>query len=153
MKRRKAKFKAIRQRRPLSRREMIQTLAVGAGLAAVAGAARGQDVPEILDPAEAQFPQWLSWEHIDEQGNEVGAAYPVHDIAEDGSLICKFDDGFYAVDPGGHVYDNQVWYAITDWTPEGVWFSGDDGHEYLHVSDVEIVEIIEDPEPPNDVPA
>lgn len=128
MKRRKSQVKAIRKRRPLSRREMIGTLAVGAGALAVAGVARGQE-----EFAESQFPQWVSWED--------GFAYPVHDIAEDGSWIVKFDDGFFAVDPAGFVYDNGVWYAVTDQTQDGFWFAGDDGFEYLLVSDVELIDL------------
>jgi len=136
MKRRKSQVKAIRKRRPLSRREMIGTLAVGAGALAVAGVAQGQEGP-APDP-ESQFPQWVSWDD--------GWAYPVHDIAEDGSWILKFDDGFFAVDPAGFVYDSGVWYAITDQTSEGFWFAGDDGYEYLLVSDVELIDIIEGPD-------
>jgi len=75
-----------------------------------------------------------------------GIAYPVHDIAEDGSWIVKFDDGFFAVDPAGFVYDSGVWYAVTDHTSEGFWFAGDDGYEYLLVSDVELIDIIEGPD-------
>jgi hypothetical protein len=119
---------------------MIGTLAVGAGALAVGGVAQGQE-PPAPNP-ESQFPQWVSWDD--------GWAYPVHDIAEDGSWILKFDDGFFAVDPAGFVYDSGVWYAITGWTPEGFWFAGDDpdpdpeneapdGYEYLLVSDVELI--------------
>jgi hypothetical protein len=145
MKRRKSQVKAIRKRRPLSRREMIGTLAVGAGALAVGGVAQGQEAP-ATDP-ESQFPQWVSWDD--------GWAYPVHDIADNGDFICKFDDGFFAVDPAGFVYDGGdgddggVWYAITDQTSEGFWFAGDDfddefpdGHEYLLVSGV-VLELIE----------
>jgi len=130
MKKRKSQVKAIRKRRPLSRREMIGTLAVGAGALAMSGVARGQGAP---DAAESQFPQWVSWDD--------GFAYPVHDIAEDGSWIVKFDDGFFAVDPAGFVYDSGVWYAITDQTSEGFWFAGDDGFEHLLVSDVELIDL------------
>ena len=143
MKRRKSQVKAIRKRRPLSRREMIGTLAVGAGALAVGGVAQGQVVP-APDP-ESQFPQWVSWDD--------GWAYPVHDIAEDGDWILRFDDGFFAVDPAGFVYDSGVWYAITDQTSEGFWFAGDDGdaefpdgHEYLLVSDVELINIEQGPD-------
>jgi hypothetical protein len=132
MKRRKSQVKAIRKRRPLSRREMIGTLVVGAGALAVGGIARGQEAPE------SQFPQWVSWDD--------SWAYPVHDIAEDGSWIVKFDDGFFAVDPAGFVYDGGVWYAITDRTSEGFWFAGDDGFEYLLVSDVELIDLNEGPD-------
>ncbi|MGW8370524.1 MAG: hypothetical protein ACWGPN_17825, partial [Gammaproteobacteria bacterium] len=114
MNRRKSQTKAIRTRRPLSRREMLGTLAAGAGALAVAGGARGQGLVE----GESQFPQWVSWDD--------GFAYPVHDIAIDGSWIVKFDDGFFAVDPAGFCYDSGVWYAITDRTSEGFWFAGDD---------------------------
>ena len=131
MKRRKSEVKAIRKRRPLSRREMIGTLAAGAGALAVAGTAQGQG----LDPSESQLPQWVSWDD--------GIAYPVHDIAEDGSWIVKFDDGFFAVDPAGFVYDSGVWYAVTDRTSEGFWFADDDGSEWLLVSDIEL-EFIDD---------
>jgi hypothetical protein len=124
MNKRKSEIKAIRKRRPLSRREMIGSLAVGAGVLAVSGVAQAQGT------AESQLPQWVSWND--------GIAYPVHDIAEDGSWIVKFDDGFFAVDPAGFVYDSGVWYAVTDQTSEGFWFSGDDGYEYLLVSDVEL---------------
>ena len=129
MNKRKSEIKAIRKRRPLSRREMIGTLAAGAGALAVSGVAQGQGT------AESQLPQWVSWDD--------GIAYPVHDIAEDGSWIVKFDDGFFAVDPAGFVYDSGVWYAVTDRTSEGFWFAGDDGFEYLLVSDVEL-EFIDD---------
>ena len=139
MNKRKSEIKAIRKRRPLSRREMIGTLAVGAGVLAVSGVAQAQGT------AESQLPQWVSWND--------GIAYPVHDIAEDGSWIVKFDDGFFAVDPAGFVYDSGVWYAVTDYAvPEqgfeedlekGFWFAGDDGFEYLLVSDVEL-EFIDD---------
>ena len=129
MKKRESKVKAVRKRRPLSRRELVGTLAVGAGALAVAGAANAQG----LDPSESQLPQWVSWDD--------GFAYPVHDIAEDGSWIVKFDDGFFAVDPGGFVYDSGVWYAVTDRTSDGFWFAGDDGFEYLLVSDVELIVI------------
>ncbi len=122
---------------------MIGTLAVGAGALAVAGVAQGQEVP-APDP-ESQFPQWVSWDD--------GWAYPVHDIAEDGDWILRFDDGFFAVDPAGFVYDGGVWYPITDQTSEGFWFAGDDGDddnpdgfEYLGVSDVELIPIFEGPD-------
>jgi hypothetical protein len=127
MKKRKSKVKVIRNRRRLSRREMLGTLAVGAGAIAVAGAVRAEGEPF----PESQFPQWVSWDD--------GFAYPVHDIAEDGSWIVKFDDGFFAVDPAGFVYDSGVWYPITDLTLDGFWFAGDDGFEYLLVSDVELI--------------
>jgi hypothetical protein len=127
MKRRKSQVKAIRKRRPLSRREMIGTLALGAGALAVGGVAKGEEFPE------SQFPHWVSWDD--------GWAYPVHDIAEDGSWIVKFDDGFFAVDPGGFVYDSGVWYAITDLTSEGFWFADDLGDEWLLVSDVELIDL------------
>jgi hypothetical protein len=130
MKKRKSQVKAIRTRRPLSRRELMSTLAFGAGALAAAGVARGQ-VEEPIQ--ESQFPQWVSWED--------GIAYPVHDIAEDGSWIVKFDDGFFAVPCAGFVYDSGVWYPITDQTSEGFWFAGDDGFEYLFVSDVELIDI------------
>ena len=133
MKKRESQVRAIRKRRPLSRREMIATLAAGAGTMAVAAVAHGQGTPE------SQFPQWVSWDD--------GWAYPVHDIAEDGSWIVKFDDGFFAVEPAGFVYDSGVWYAVTDRTSEGFWFSGDDGYEYLLVSDVELTDIEPNEEP------
>ena len=129
MKKRKSEVKAIRKRHPLSRRELIGTLAAGAGALAVAGVAQGQEA------AESQLPQWVSWDD--------GIAYPVHDIAEDGSWIVKFDDGFFAVDPAGFVYDSGVWYAVTDRTSEGFWFADDDGSEWLLVSDIEL-EFIDD---------
>lgn len=130
MKRRKSEVKAIRKRRPLSRREMIGTLAAaGAGALAVSGVAQGQGT------SESQLPHWVSWDD--------GIAYPVHDIAEDGSWIVKFDDGFFAVDPAGFVYDSGVWYAVTDRTSEGFWFADDDGSEWLLVSDIEL-EFIDD---------
>ena len=126
MKSRKSQVKAIRKRRPLTRREMMTAFAAGAGALAVAGAAQGQG----LDPSESQLPQWVSWDD--------GIAYPVHDIAEDGSWIVKFDDGFFAVDPAGFVYDSGVWYAVTDQDFEGFWYAGDDGNEYLLVSDIKL---------------
>jgi hypothetical protein len=136
MNKRKSEIKAIRKRRPLSRREMLSTVAAGVGALAVAGVAQGQGAAESqLPQAESQLPQWVSWDD--------GIAYPVHDIAEDGSWIVKFDDGFFAVDPAGFVYDSGVWYAVTDQTFEGFWFSGDDGNEYLLVSDVKL-EYIDD---------
>ena len=135
MKRRKSEIKAIRKRRPLSRREMMTAFAAGAGALAVAGAAQGQEEGQGPNPSESQLPQWVSWDD--------GIAYPVHDIAEDGSWIVKFDDGFFAVDPAGFVYDSGVWYAVTDQTSDGFWFSGDDGYEYLLVSDVKL-EYIDD---------
>ena len=147
MKRRKSQVKAIRKRRPLSRREMIGTLAVGAGALAVGGVAQGQEVP---DP-ESQFPQWVSWDD--------GWAYPVHDIGENGDFICKFDDGFFAVDPSGLCFDGGmdgdggVWHPITDFTSEGIWFAGDDGDdefpdgfEYLLVNGVVLEPIFEGPD-------
>ena len=101
MKRRKSEVKAIRKRRPLSRREMLSTVAAGVGALAVAGVAQGQGAAESqLPQAESQLPHWVSWDD--------GIAYPVHDIAEDGSWIVKFDDGFFAVDPAGFVYDSGV---------------------------------------------
>jgi hypothetical protein len=30
------------------------------------------------------------------------------------------------------VFDSAVWYPIVETTEEGVWFSGDDGYDYLH---------------------
>ena len=133
MNKRKSEIKAIRKRRPLSRREMISTLAaVGAGALAVSGVAQAQGT------AESQLPQWVSWDD--------GIAYPVHDIAEDGSWIVKFDDGFFVVDPAGFVYDSGVWYAVTEQDSEGFWFAGDDGYEYLLVSDVELIDIKDGPD-------
>jgi hypothetical protein len=132
MNKRKSEVKAIRKRRPLSRREMIGTLAVGVGALAVSGVAQGQGT------AESQLPQWVSWDD--------GIAYPVHDIAEDGSWIVKFDDGFFAVDPAGFVYDSGVWYAVTGLTSEGFWYAGDDGNEWLLVSDVELIDIKDGPD-------
>jgi len=129
MRKRKSKVKVVRKRRPLTRRDLIGSLAAGAGALVVAGVAQG-------DPGgipESQFPQWVSWDD--------GWAYPVHDIAEDGSWIVKFDDGFFAVDPAGFVCDSGVWYPITDLTSEGFWFAGDDDHEYLLVSDVELIDL------------
>ena len=131
MKKRKSKVKVVRKRRPLTRREMLGTLAAGAGALAVVGTAQAQAVPQPFP--ESQLPQWVSWED--------GFAYPVHDIAEDGSWIVKFDDGFFAVEPAGFVYDSGVWYPITDQTSEGFWFAGDDGFEYLLVSDVELIDL------------
>jgi len=128
-KKRKARVKAIRKRRPLTRRELIGTLAVGAGALAAGGAARAND-----DFPESQLPQWVSWDD--------GFAYPIHDIDSDGCWVVKFDDGFFCVDPAGFVCDSGVWYAVTGWdSVDGFWFAGDDDYEYNLVSDVVLEDV------------
>ncbi len=63
--------------------------------------------------------------------------------AEENWWIVQFDDGEFAVDPAGWVQDLGVWYPVVDVDAEGVWYSGDDGYDYLLEHDLEYVPALE----------
>ncbi len=129
MKKRKAKTTVTRKRHPITRRRAIGTLAAGAGAMLVAGSAFGAQLGD-----DESLGQWISWED--------GWAYRITGLTEQGAWwVVGFDDGEFAVDPAGWVFDSQVWYPIMTTDSEGVWFSGDDGYDYLLEHDLEYVSL------------
>ena len=130
-KKRKAKTAVKRTRHPVTRRRAIGTLAAGAGALLVARSGFGAPTSEL----DENLGQWVSWED--------GWAYRITGLTADGAWwVVEFDDGEFAVDPAGWVSDSQVWYPIIETDSEGVWFSGDDGYDYLLEHDLEYVTVL-----------
>ena len=136
-KKRKSTVSVHRTRRAIPRRELLAILGLGAGALVLGGIARGdvdESDEEVIPIPGDQLPQWVSWDD--------GFAYPIHDIALDGSWIVNFgEEGFFFVDPAGYVCDLGVWYPVVGVVDGRFWYSGDDGCEYQLETELEIVEI------------
>jgi len=128
MKRKKTRDTPERVRYPIGRRRVIRTLAVGAGGALLAGSVFGGEDPD--PPLEGQYYVW-----------DDGYGYPIVGFtAQEGWWVAEFDDGEWAVNPAGHVFDSGFWYPVNETDEEGVYFDAFDGYIYLHVTDLEYVE-------------
>lgn len=137
MKKRKSTKTVRRVRHPITRRRALGTLAAGAGAMVIAGTSV-ESLAEVIEGDELDPGQWVSWHD--------GWAYLILGITEqEGWWVVGFPEdqetgereGLYGVDPAGWVFDSAVWYPIVETTDEGVWYSGDDGYDYLLEHDLE----------------
>ena len=145
-KKKKATRTVKRTRRRLGRRELIRTLAVGAGGAVLASSAMGGEDPE--PDLNGQYVVWPT------PNVEVAYGYPITGFTQDGLWIVDFgpDDpethwlgGLWVIDPSGYLYDSGFYNIMNEFADGGVYYEGGHGDDlYFHENGLEFVNVLTD---------
>jgi hypothetical protein len=132
-KKKKTRETPERQRRRVDRREVMRTLALGAGGAVLASTVLGGEDPE---------PE-LNGQYFVE--NDGYGYLIIGFTAQEGWWLVDFGNGdqengvnggVYAINPAGHVFDSGFWWPMNEFTNEGVYFDGFDDNIYLHLPEL-----------------